>query len=253
MVSLGYTLSSEEFRPNDLVANARRAEERHPPVGRILEVDGVRMHVASWGEGAPVVLIHGNGTVVGDWAISGLVDRLVDDGHRVIALDRPGYGHSDRPRDRIWDAYAQADLIARTLARLGVERPVVVGHSWGAIVAAALAIKHEGMLGGIVLLSGYYFPTGRVDVWLLSPPAIPVVGDVLRYTVAPPLGRFVVAPALIRRVFEPSAPTSRSAPRSCAPAPRTAGSWSRPRWRWWTTTATSPCPSPSWPAKGTRS
>jgi pimeloyl-ACP methyl ester carboxylesterase len=189
--------------------SARRAEERHPPVGRFMEVDGVRMHVAAWGEGPPVVLVHGNGTMVEDYVLSGLVDRLLDDGYRVIALDRPGYGHSDRPRDRIWDAYAQADLVARTLAELGVERPVVVGHSWGAIVAAALAIKHENSLSGIVLLSGYYFPTGRMDVWVMSPPAIPVVGDLLRYTISPPLGRFVVAPALIRRVFEPLPPPER--------------------------------------------
>ena len=189
--------------------SAKRAEERHPPVGRLVDVDGVRIHVASWGEGAPVVLIHGNGTMVEDFVLSGLVDRLLDDGHRVLALDRPGYGHSDRPRDRIWDAYAQAELVARALARIGIERPVVVGHSWGAMVAAALAIRHEQSLRGVVLLSGYYYPTGRMDAWLMSPPAIPVIGDILRYTISPPLGRFVVAPALIRKVFEPLPPPTR--------------------------------------------
>ena len=191
----------------------------------------MRVHVASWGDGAPVVLLHGNGTMVEDYLLSGLVERLLDDGHRVIAIDRPGYGHSDRPRDRIWDAFAQGDLVARTLARLGIERPVVVGHSWGSIATAALAIEHGADLSGIVLLSGYYYPTARVDVVLFSPPAIPVVGDALRYTISPPVGR-LIAPALIRRVFEPVRPpsrflrtasrsTSRSARRSCAPAPRT--------------------------------
>jgi pimeloyl-ACP methyl ester carboxylesterase len=190
------------------IHNARRAEKRHPPLGRFVEVDGVRMHVASWGDGAPVVLVHGNGTMVEDWALSGLVERLLDDGHRVIAIDRPGYGHSDRPRDRIWDAYAQADLVARTMARLDIERPIVVGHSWGAIVTAALAIRHERDLGGIVLLGGYYYPTRRADVWLFSPPAIPVIGDAMRYTISPLIGR-LIAPKLIRKMFEPKPVPSR--------------------------------------------
>jgi pimeloyl-ACP methyl ester carboxylesterase len=190
------------------IRQAQRAEKRHPPMGRLVEVDGVRVHVASWGDGAPVVLLHGNGTMVQDYVLSGLVERLLDDGHRVIAIDRPGYGHSDRPRDRVWDASAQADLVARTLARLDIERPVVVGHSWGAIVAAALAIQHESDLRGIVLLSGYYHPTRRADVWLMSGPAIPVVGDVMRYTISPPIGR-LIAPKLIRKVFEPRQVPSR--------------------------------------------
>jgi pimeloyl-ACP methyl ester carboxylesterase len=190
------------------VRNAQRAEERNPPLGRFVEADGARVHVASWGDGAPVVLIHGNGTMVEDWALSGLVERLLDDGHHVIAIDRPGYGHSDRPRDRIWDAYAQADLVARTMARLDIERPIVVGHSWGAIVTAALAIRHERDLGGIVLLGGYYYPTQRADVWLMSPPAIPVIGDAMRYTISPLIGH-LIAPKLIRKVFEPKPVPSR--------------------------------------------
>jgi pimeloyl-ACP methyl ester carboxylesterase len=56
---------------------------------------------------------------------------------------------------------------------------------------------------GLVLLSGYYFPTARLDVPLLSQPAIPVIGDVMRYTVSPLLGRLLL-PRILRRVFEPA-------------------------------------------------
>lgn len=70
---------------------AQDAERRHPPVGRFIEVDGVRLHYAEWGEGEPVVLINGNGTMVQDWALSGLVG-LAAQQYRVIAIDRPGYG-----------------------------------------------------------------------------------------------------------------------------------------------------------------
>ena len=184
-------------------ARAKRAERRHPPTGRLLEVDGIRVHVDMTGEGPPVVLLNGNGTMVQDWAISGLVDALRRD-FRVIAIDRPGYGYTERPRTRLWTAPAQADLIWKTLLRLGIERPIVVGHSWGTMAALALALDHPEAVRALVLLSGYYFPTKRLDVWAFAPPAIPVVGDVMRYTVSPLLGS-VLAPKMVAKMFEPLA------------------------------------------------
>jgi pimeloyl-ACP methyl ester carboxylesterase len=63
-------------------------------------------------------------------------------------------------------------------------------------------------VGGLVLASGYYFPTARADVALFGPPAIPVIGDAIRYTIGPPLGR-LMAPGLIRRMFQPAPVTPR--------------------------------------------
>lgn len=180
---------------------ARRAERRHPPLGRLLDVDGVKVHVYETGQGEPLVLINGNGTMVEDWLTSGLVDRLRKR-YRVIAIDRPGYGHTERPRSTLWTASAQADLIRKTLQDLGVEDPIVVGHSWGTLVAMTLGLDHPDDVRGLVLLSGYYFPTGRVDVWAFATPAIPVVGDVMRYTVSPLVGR-LIAPKLVRKMFAP--------------------------------------------------
>ncbi|HKH33084.1 MAG TPA: alpha/beta hydrolase [Beijerinckiaceae bacterium] len=180
---------------------ARRAERRHPPTGRLFAIGGVRVHVHMAGEGPPLVLLNGNGSMVHDWLVSGLFDRLRRS-YRVIAVDRPGYGYTERPRDRLWTPYAQAELVRRTLAHLGVEKPIVLGHSWGTIVALALALEHPDAVRGLVLLSGYYFPTARVDVWAFSPPAIPVFGDIMRYTVSPFLLR-LLAPRIIRKLFEP--------------------------------------------------
>ena len=131
---------------------ARRAEREHPPIGRFLEVDGVRLHYLDRGEGRPVVLLHGNGSMIEDLALSGLLE-LAAARYRVVAFDRPGYGHSTRPRDRVWTPEAQAELVRAALRRLGVERPIVVGHSWGTLVATALA--HPADVAGLVLLSGY--------------------------------------------------------------------------------------------------
>ena len=183
-------------------ALGRRAERRSPPVGRFVEVDGVRLHYTERGEGPPVLLLHGNGTMVEDWLISGLPAWLMQR-HRVIVLDRPGFGHSERPRDRLWTPQAQAALVAGALRRIGVERPVVVGHSWGTMVALALAQEHPEAVSGLVLVSGYYVPTVRADVLLLSPPAIPLLGDVLRYTLSPLLAR-LMWPGMVRKLFAPA-------------------------------------------------
>src|SRR4051812_32892571 len=132
---------------------ARRTERRHPPLGSFMVVDGVRLHYSDRGEGAPVVLIHGNGVSGADWDTSGVAALLLRD-HRVIIFDRPGFGYSDRPRGRVWTADRQAELLYKALRQLGVARPTVVGHSWGAIVALALAARHQAELAGLVLLSG---------------------------------------------------------------------------------------------------
>jgi pimeloyl-ACP methyl ester carboxylesterase len=183
-------------------ARARRAEHDHPPRGRFVEVDGVRLHYVERGSGAPVVLLHGNGSMTRDFEISQVIE-LAAERYRVIAFDRPGYGFSERPRDRLWTPSAQARLLMEAFRKLGVERPIVAGHSWGTLVAMALAVEHPTAVRGIVLLSGYYFPSLRLDVPLASGPAIPILGDLLRHTIAPLLGR-LLAPALIAKVFAPS-------------------------------------------------
>ena len=56
---------------------------------------------------------------------------------------------------------------------------------------------------GLVLISGYYMPTTRLDTVLMSPPTIPILGDLTRYTVSPLLG-WLMAPALFRQLFSPA-------------------------------------------------
>jgi pimeloyl-ACP methyl ester carboxylesterase len=179
------------------------AKRRNPPVGRFIECDGVRLHYVEWGDAAApcVVLFHGNGAMIQDFAISGLVDLLARQ-NRVLCFDRPGFGHSQRPRFRIWTPRAQAALFAKALEQIGVRDPVVVGHSWGTLVAVALGLRGDYSVRGLVLASGYYFPTWRLDVWLLSGPAVPILGDLLRYTVAPIIS-LAILPLLLRKIFAP--------------------------------------------------
>lgn len=184
----------------------RRAEAEHPPRGRFVEVDGVTLHYLERGQAGPaarpIVLLHGNGDLAEDFAISGLLDQLAAAGYHVIAFDRPGYGYSTRPRDRTWTPDVQADLIHHAMLRLGFENAIIVAHSWGALVALHMALDHAEAVQGLVLMSGYYYPTFRFDVAPLSLPALPVIGTLLRHTLSPLVSR-LAWPLFKRRMFGP--------------------------------------------------
>src|SRR6202022_797407 len=118
------------------------AERRNPPIGTFTEGEGVRLPYLDRGDPPPscVVLFHGNGSVIQDFTISGLVDLLARR-NRVLCFDRPGFGYSQRPRSRLWTATAQAALFVKSLHQLGLRNPVVLGHSWGTLVAVALGVR----------------------------------------------------------------------------------------------------------------
>lgn len=181
---------------------ARKAERDNPPIGNFIEVDGIRLHYVERGQGQPLVLLHGDGSMIQDLQLSGLLDMAAGK-YRVIAFDRPGYGYSERPRTTIWTPQAQAALLHKALQQLGVEQPIVLGHSWGTLVAIALGLDYPDDVKSLVLLSGYYYPTPRLDVPLLSPPAVPIIGDLMRFTVSPLIGR-LIWPMMKRRIFEPA-------------------------------------------------
>ncbi|HET6757425.1 MAG TPA: alpha/beta hydrolase, partial [Burkholderiales bacterium] len=83
-------------------SKTKRTEQENPPAGNVLEIDGVRLHYVERGQGQPLVLLHGNGSMIQDFELSGLLD-LASKQYRVIAFDRPGYGYSGRPRSTIWN------------------------------------------------------------------------------------------------------------------------------------------------------
>lgn len=179
-----------------------RAERAHPPLGRFITVDGVRLHYLDEGSGPPLVLLHGLGSMVEDFVLSGLV-REAAGRYRVIAFDRPGYGHSERPRRFRFGAGAQAELVHKALRALDVHRPIVLGHSWGTLVAVALALEHPEVPRSLVLASGLYFPSMRLDAPLFAPPALPLVGDLLSRTLSPLMGR-AMWPGFLRLIFGPA-------------------------------------------------
>jgi pimeloyl-ACP methyl ester carboxylesterase len=180
---------------------AKKAERDNPASGRFLDVNDVRLHYVERGTGEPLVLLHGNGSMIEDFESSGLID-LAAKNYRVIVFDRPGFGHSDRPRNVVWTPDAQAELIKQALTRLDVSNATVLGHSWGASVAVALALKYPDMIRGLVLASGYYYPTARLDVIAMGAPALPLIGDLLSLTLSPLLSR-AIWPLMMTKIFGP--------------------------------------------------
>ena len=180
----------------------RDAEAETPPIGKFVEIDGVRLHYIERGSGGQaLVMLHGLGSLVQDFLGSGLIDRAAKH-YRVIAFDRPGYGYSGRPGGQFWTPEAQAAMIRAALAKLQIERPIVLGHSWGTLPALALALEFADEVAGLVLLSGYYFPSARPDPILLAGPAVPVLGTVMANTVSPLIGR-AARKAVFKQIFAP--------------------------------------------------
>lgn len=184
-------------------AKRRTVEREHRPQGQFIVVDGVQLHYTERGEGQALVLLHGNGLFAADFDLSGL-QGSAEQHYRVITFDRPGFGYSARPGSTRWTPQAQARLLYQALHQLGVERPIVLGHSWGTLVALAMALDYPRYVRAIMLVSGYYYPSARIDSALLGAPALPGIGHLLRYTVAPLLGR-LLWPRLVKRMFAPAA------------------------------------------------
>src|SRR5215470_18274148 len=169
--------------------------------GQYITVDGTRLHYIDHGTGTPVVLLHGNGSMVGDFISSGIVEQL-GPGYRVVAFDRPGFGYSERPSTQKWGPVEQAKLLLRAWRLLDIERPVVVGHSWGTLVALAAALEAEHKVAGLVLLSGYYYPTPAVRMDPRSPSTLSVLPGMLRDALLPIAWR-LAAPGAVERIFAP--------------------------------------------------
>jgi pimeloyl-ACP methyl ester carboxylesterase len=184
----------------------RAAEANHPPVGRFIETDGTVLHYVDIGEGPPIVLLHGIGSTLDDWFVSGVIDRLLPH-HRIIAIDRPGYGYSRRPGGIRWTPERQARAIARMLHRLGAHEATVVAHSFGVLPAMALAIQHPTFARSLVLIGGVYLPGSFLGRLSRAVPSVPLLGSLARGAVSPSLARAAL-PSLVRSMFEPQPVTS---------------------------------------------
>ena len=131
---------------------ATRVERASPPRGTFVNVNGCRIHYVERGNGpVTLLMIHGLGGNAGNFLHS-LVDRLASD-FRVVVMDRPGSGYSTRPDDTPAGPRAQAAVIAAFIHALGLDRPVLVGHSLGGAISLATAVTNPQLVRGLALIA----------------------------------------------------------------------------------------------------
>jgi pimeloyl-ACP methyl ester carboxylesterase len=122
------------------------------PTDRAVPGDGITLHARDWGgDGQAVLLLHGLASNARIW--DGVAPRLVGAGLRVVALDQRGHGESDQPGEG-YDFAAVARDLEAVLGGAGLDRPVLVGHSWGANVALRYAADRPGEVAGLALVDG---------------------------------------------------------------------------------------------------
>ncbi|GII85293.1 epoxide hydrolase [Sphaerisporangium siamense] len=126
---------------------------------RILEVGGERIHVVEQGSGPLVLLVHGFPESWYSWRRQ--LPVLATAGYRAVALDVRGYGRSSKPQDPA--AYRMLDLISDNVSvvrAFGESSAVIIGHDWGATIAAQSALVEPEVFRAVGLLSVPYTPPG---------------------------------------------------------------------------------------------
>ncbi|WP_340247447.1 alpha/beta fold hydrolase [Sulfitobacter pontiacus] len=146
-------------------ASAREAAANaaYPPIGELIDIDGVKVHAKVQGSGPDLVLIHGASGNMRDFTFD-MVDQL-SDRYRVILFDRPGLGWTDNLPQHAgaWNATAatpheQAALLQKAADQLGVSNPIVLGHSYGGAVALAWGLSRPDDTAALVLVSAVSEP-----------------------------------------------------------------------------------------------
>lgn len=168
-----------------------------------VEVDGVPIRFVRFGRGRPVCLIHGASGNLNDMTFR--LGPALADRYEVIAVDRPGLGRSGLPAGGNVSINAQASLLRRAIALIGIDRPLVVGHSFGGSVALAWAVDAPETLSALVLLAspsqGWQGGVGLTNTLL----ARPLLGPPLAHAI-PHLVTAGLADRTLAGVFAPQAP-----------------------------------------------
>ncbi|WP_460150492.1 alpha/beta fold hydrolase [Pseudomonas sp. S3_A03] len=179
----------------------RRIEAAVPSDGRYVEVDGERFHYVEEGKGPPLVMIHG---LMGSsrnltYALSGQLREHF----RVITLDRPGSGYSTRHKGTAADLPAQARQVAAFIDRLGLDKPLVLGHSLGGAISLALALDHRESVSGLVLVAPLTHPQPTLPPVFWSLAVRPAwLRRWVAHTLTVPIG-LLTRGAVVKGVFAP--------------------------------------------------
>jgi len=180
---------------------AHRVEKALPPRGQFIEVAGARIHYLDKGSGTAIVILHGLGGQMGNFTYA-LLERLTDE-FRVILMDRPGSGYSTRAPGATGRLTEQAAMVAEFIRKLGLEQPLLVGHSLGGAIALGVALDHPEVVKGLALVA----PVTHLPKHVPAPfRALDIKSNFLRWlvawTVATPIG-IRRGKAILDAIFSP--------------------------------------------------
>ena len=179
---------------------SRRAEAEVPADGHFIDVAGARIHYVDRGSGRPIVLLHGLGAQLRNFAY-GVADELAET-HRVILIDRPGSGYSVPVGDQP-GILGQAGVVAAAIAALRLDRALLVGHSLAGAVALGVATHHPGSVGGLALLAPLTQPPGTMPAPVASAVRGASIGrKTFSHLLGTPLGR-ATFDVRWRKIFAP--------------------------------------------------
>ena len=170
---------------------ARQFEQAYPNIGELTDVGGYRMNAVhiERPENADLpalVFIHG--------ASGNLLDQVVafraalEGRAEMLFVDRPGHGYSERGGPENAVPSGQADAIARLMEKRGIEKAIIVGHSFGGAITAAFGLRHPDKTSGLLFLAPATHPwPGGID-WYYHVATVPIVGWLFNHAIVVPLG-----------------------------------------------------------------
>ena len=168
------------------------------PQDKWLTIEALSFHYRDWGDGEQeIILLHGLASTCHIWDM--VAPLLAEGGHRVVAMDQRGHGASAKPEQGYDFGTVSRDLTG-LIEGLGMERPLIVGHSWGADVALEFAVANPKVPKGLCF----------VDGGMIQPSARYASLDQAREQMAPPIFSGVTLAAFTQRVQSRQASTPMS-------------------------------------------
>jgi len=170
---------------------ARQFEQAFPNVGELTDIGGYRMNALhiprpDTADLPAIVFIHGaSGNLLDQ---TGAFLRSLQGRAEMLFVDRPGHGYSERGGPENAVPSGQAAAIARLMERRGIEKAIIVGHSFGGAIAAAFGVHHPEKTAGLLFLAPATHPwPGGVD-WYYHAATAPLFGWLFNHALVVPMG-----------------------------------------------------------------
>lgn len=192
---LGFGAASEHI--------VRQAEQDFPATGRFIDAGGIRQHVIERGNGPALVMIHGAYGAAADFEAS-LIPQTARK-YRSIAVDRPGHGYTeagDENANTLPDA--QARQLHAALRAIDVQKPILLGFSYGGAVALSYALQYPDEIAALVLISPASHPWRRSEPLPFGVADAPLIGPLLKHTIVTPVG-IMLKDTAVASIFAPDA------------------------------------------------